>query len=77
MESSVHSVKSLESTIISLLLELLSIMELWKGRKNRSLEELAKTMLSESSLPKYFWADVVSTACYVMNRVLIRPILKI
>jgi len=23
-------------------------------RKNRSLEELARTMLSESSLPKYF-----------------------
>jgi len=45
-------------------------------RMNRSREELARTMLSESSLPKYFWADVVSTSCYVMNRVLIRPILK-
>ena len=45
-------------------------------RKNKSLEELARTMLSESSLPNYFWADAVSTACYVMNRVLIRPILK-
>ena len=45
-------------------------------RKNRSLEELARTMLSESSLPKYFWADAVSTSCYVMNRVLIWPILK-
>jgi len=29
-------------------------------RKNKSLEELAKTMLSDSSLPKYFWVDVVS-----------------
>ena len=45
-------------------------------RKNKSLEELARTMLSESYLPKYFWADAVSTSCYVMNRVLIRPILK-
>jgi len=45
-------------------------------RNNRSLEELARTMLSESSLPKYFWEDVVSTSCCVMNRVLIRPILK-
>jgi len=44
--------------------------------KNRSLEELARTMLSESSLPKYFWAYDVSTSCYVMNRVLIRSILK-
>ena len=33
-------------------------------------------MLSESSLPKYFWVDLVSTSCYVMNKVLIRPILK-
>ena len=45
-------------------------------RKNRSFEELARTMLSESSLPKYFWVDAVHTSCYVMNRVLIRPILK-
>ena len=41
-----------------------------------SFEKLARTILSESSLPKYFWVDVVSTTCYVMNRVLIRPILK-
>jgi len=46
-------------------------------RKNRSLEELARTMLNEYDVPKYFWADVVSTACYVLNRMLIRPILKI
>ena len=45
-------------------------------RKNRSLEELARTILNDSGLPKCFWADAVSTACYVMNRVLIRPILK-
>ena len=44
--------------------------------KNMSLEELSSTMLTESSLPKYFWVDTVSTSCYVMNRMLIRPILK-
>ena len=44
--------------------------------KNMSLEELAKTMLNENALPKYFWADAVNIACYVSNRVLIRPILK-
>ena len=38
-------------------------------RKNRSLEELARTMLNENSLPKYFWADAVNTACYVLNSV--------
>jgi len=39
-------------------------------RKNMSLEELVRTMLSESSLHKYFWVDVVSTTCYVMKKVL-------
>ena len=38
-------------------------------RKNKSLEELARNMLSESSLPKYFWDDAVNTSCYVMNKV--------
>jgi len=50
-------------------------MVLWRG-KNRSLEELARTLLNDYNLPKYFWVDVVNTAYYVLNRVLIRPILK-
>jgi len=45
-------------------------------RKNRSLEELARTILNETRLPKYFWADVVNRACYVLNKVLIGLILK-
>ena len=45
-------------------------------RKNRSLEEFVRTMLNESNLPKYFWIDVVNTTAYVLNRTLIRPILK-
>ena len=32
-------------------------------RKNRSLEEGAKTLQNEIRLPKYFWADVVHTIC--------------
>ncbi|KAH9792467.1 hypothetical protein KPL71_004134 [Citrus sinensis] len=42
-------------------------------RKNRSIQEMARTMLNENALPKYFWAEAVNTACYVLNRVLIRP----
>ena len=45
--------------------------------KNRSLEELARTMLNEYNLPKYFWADAVSIAFYVLNWVMIRPIMKL
>ena len=40
-------------------------------RKNRTLIETTRTMLSESRLPMYFWADVVNTAFYTQNRTLI------
>jgi len=43
-------------------------------RKHRSFEELARTLLNDSKIPKYVWADVVNTTCYVLNRALIRPI---
>ena len=41
-------------------------------RKNRTLQEFARSMLNEYDLPKYFWAKAVNTACYILNRVLIR-----
>ena len=41
-------------------------------RKNRTLEEMARTMLCESNLPRYFWAEAINTACYTLNRALIR-----
>ena len=37
---------------------------------------MARTMLCEGNLPKYFWTEIVNTTCYILNRVLIRPILK-
>ncbi|GKD64406.1 putative ribonuclease H-like domain-containing protein [Tanacetum coccineum] len=40
-------------------------------RRNRTLIEAAKTMLADSKLPTTFWTEVVNTACYVQNRVLI------
>ncbi|GKB79171.1 putative ribonuclease H-like domain-containing protein, partial [Tanacetum coccineum] len=40
-------------------------------RKNRTLIEAARTMLVDSLLPNTFWAEAVSTACYVLNRVLV------
>nr|GEY33146.1 hypothetical protein [Tanacetum cinerariifolium] len=40
-------------------------------RKNRTLIEAARTMLADSVLPNTFWAEAVSTTCYVLNRVLV------
>ncbi|GKA69342.1 retrovirus-related pol polyprotein from transposon TNT 1-94 [Tanacetum coccineum] len=34
-------------------------------RRNRTLIEAARTMLTDSKLPTTFWAEAVSTACYV------------
>ena len=33
--------------------------------------EGARTMLVDSLLPSTFWVEAVSTACYVLNRVLV------
>ncbi|KAI3767848.1 hypothetical protein L2E82_18277 [Cichorium intybus] len=37
-------------------------------RRNRSLCEASRTMLSFTKLPLYFWADAIATACYTQNR---------
>jgi transposase InsO family protein len=44
-------------------------------RKNRTLVEMARTMLNEHSTPKRFWADAISTTCYISNRILLCSIL--
>ncbi|KAI0503952.1 hypothetical protein KFK09_014899 [Dendrobium nobile] len=41
-------------------------------RKNQILVEAARAMLDEYSLPKYFWAEAVNIAYYVLNRVNVR-----
>ncbi|KAI3681374.1 hypothetical protein L6452_36168 [Arctium lappa] len=40
-------------------------------RRNRTVVEAARTMLSHSNLPLFLWAEVVSTACYTQNRSMI------
>ncbi|KAJ9536517.1 hypothetical protein OSB04_un000311 [Centaurea solstitialis] len=40
-------------------------------RRNRTLIEDARSMLSEANLATQFWAEAVNTACYTQNRSLI------
>nr|GEU93430.1 putative ribonuclease H-like domain-containing protein [Tanacetum cinerariifolium] len=48
-----------------------------KQYRNKTLIEAARTMLADSKLPTTFWAEAVSTACYVQNRVLVvKPYFK-
>ncbi|CAJ2645214.1 unnamed protein product [Trifolium pratense] len=41
-------------------------------RKNRTLQEMARTMMHETNVAKFLWAEAVNTACYVQNRIYIR-----
>ncbi|KAJ9557105.1 hypothetical protein OSB04_011719 [Centaurea solstitialis] len=41
-------------------------------RRNRTLVEAARSMLAQSQLPQYLWAEAVNTACYTQNRSIIR-----
>ncbi|KAJ9535904.1 hypothetical protein OSB04_un000938 [Centaurea solstitialis] len=40
-------------------------------RRNRTLVEAARSMLAQSQLPQYLWAEAVNTACYTQNRSII------
>jgi hypothetical protein len=44
-------------------------------QKNHTLVEMARTMLDEHGTPRHFWADAISTACYVSNRIFLLSIL--
>jgi transposase InsO family protein len=44
-------------------------------QKNRTLVEMARTMPDEHGTPRCFWANAISTACYVSNRIFSRSVL--
>jgi hypothetical protein len=46
-------------------------------RKNRTLVEMARIMLDEHRTPRRFWADAISTACYISNQIFLRSILHL
>jgi transposase InsO family protein len=46
------------------------------GRKNRTLLDMARTMLDEYKTPDRFWAEAINTACYSINRLYLHRILK-
>jgi hypothetical protein len=45
-------------------------------RKNRTLLDMARTMLDEYKTPDRFWAEVINTACYSINRLYLHQIIK-
>jgi hypothetical protein len=46
-------------------------------RKNHTLVEMARAMLDEHKTHRRFWADAISTACYISNRIFLRSVLHL
>nr|GFC66482.1 retrovirus-related Pol polyprotein from transposon TNT 1-94 [Tanacetum cinerariifolium] len=42
-------------------------------RRNRTLVEAARTMLSAAKVPLFFWDEAIATACFTQNRSLVIP----
>ena len=38
-------------------------------RRNRTLKDMVRSMISHSSLPESFWGEALKTATYILNRV--------
>jgi hypothetical protein len=45
-------------------------------RKNRTLLDMARTMLDEYKTSNRFWVEAINTACYAINRLYLHRILK-
>jgi hypothetical protein len=45
-------------------------------RKNRTLIEMARTMLDEYKTSNQFWAEAFNTVCHTTNRLYLHKLLK-
>ncbi|KAM3266654.1 hypothetical protein P3L10_003649 [Capsicum annuum] len=45
-------------------------------RKNRTLKDMARTMMLATNVAKNLWAEAMSTTTYIINRCMIRPMLE-
>src|SRR5215216_5603539 len=45
-------------------------------RKNRTLVEMARTMLDEYNTPLHFWPKAIVTACHIINKVYLHKFFK-
>nr|GFA05132.1 Gag-Pol polyprotein [Tanacetum cinerariifolium] len=57
----------LHQTLVARIPEQNSVVE----RRNRTLVEAARTMLSAAKVPLFFWAEAIATACFTQNRSLV------
>jgi hypothetical protein len=46
-------------------------------QKNHTLVEMARMMLDEHMTHRRFWADAISTTCYISNRIFFHSIMHL
>ena len=44
--------------------------------KNRTLVEMARTMLDEYKTPRHFWPEAIDIMCHIINRVYLHKFFK-
>ncbi|CAL9113449.1 unnamed protein product [Musa textilis] len=45
-------------------------------RRNRTLLDMVRSMLSNSNIPKFLWTEALKTAVYILNRVPTKAVQK-
>ena len=45
-------------------------------RRNRTLQDMVRSMISHSSLPESLWGEALKTAVYILNRVTSKAVAK-
>jgi hypothetical protein len=45
--------------------------------KNRTLVEMARTMLDEHRTPRRIWVEAINTACYILNQIFLCSLLNL
>lgn len=45
-------------------------------RRNRTLKDMIKSMMSRTNLPEYLWSEALKTAMYILNRVPSKAVAK-
>src|SRR4051812_14874508 len=45
-------------------------------RRNRTLKDMARSMISHSTLPESLWGEALKTTAYILNRVPIKTTVK-
>ncbi|GJY14183.1 retrovirus-related pol polyprotein from transposon TNT 1-94 [Tanacetum coccineum] len=55
------------------LIDFLRLVQRGLHAQNRTLVEAARTMLSATKVPMFFWAEAIATSCFTRNRSLVIP----